>query len=207
MTQSKITGIVVPLVTPLNHKLTPDWKALERLIDHVIEGGVNGILLLGTTGESPSLTPDMRRQVMETGVKLISNRLPAFVNITDPSFLEVIALAAVAEEAGADYVMLAPPFYYEMNQVELIRYYSGMADRINLPMLLYNAPQYTKSALDAESVKELASHERIAGIKDSSENLEYLKALIRKNRDDRFRILVGSELLFGESLLLEIEPC
>lgn len=202
MKQHQISGIITPLVTPLTGKLTLDKEALGQLVDHVIEGGVSGILLLGTTGESPSLTPDIRKQVIETGVKLISNRLPVFVNITDPSFLESITLAAIAKEAGADYVMLAPPFYFEMNQQELIRYYSRIADRIHLPVLLYNVPQYAKSALDPESVKELASHEKIVGIKDSSENLEYLKALVQLNEEDRFRILVGSELLFAESLLL-----
>lgn len=202
MSQHKnIFGIIPPLVTPLTRHAELDSDALARLIEHTISGGVHGIFLLGSTGEGPCLTNDLRKQVMKTGVTSVAGRVPVFINITSASFLEAICMADMAADAGADYLVLAPPFYFEMNQLELKRYFERVASRVKLPLLLYNAPKYTKTAIEPGTIRKLARHENIIGLKDSSGNLEILQDLIALRQETKLPVLVGSEMLLGESLL------
>ncbi len=200
--QKAISGIIPPLVTPLTKDANLDVKALGRLIEHALSGGVHGIFLLGSTGEGPSLTNDLRKRVMKAGVRAVDGRVPVFINITSASYLEALCLAKMAQEAGADYLVLAPPYYFKMNQLELKRYFERVAERVKLPLLLYNAPKYTKTAIAPASTRQLANHENIIGLKDSTDKLESIQQQLSARKGKDFPILVGSELLLGESLLL-----
>ena len=201
MDHFKTSGIIPPIITPLTGTSNLDRNALERIIDHVITGGVNGIFLLGSTGEGASLIHEVRKHVIEAGVKWISNRVPVYINITSTSHLDSLRLAEFASLAGAEFGVLAPPFYFEMNQNELMRFYTEVADRSPLPLLLYNAPQYTKTSIKPKTVRKLASHQNIVGIKDSSGNMNYIRQLVETRQNESFSILVGPELMLSECLL------
>jgi len=202
MPYTKITGIIPPLVTPLTSDLELDRVAFIRLINHVIGGGVRGIFILGTTGEGASLTDKMRVDIIETAVRSAAGRVPVFVNISSSSYMQSTEYAFRAEGAGADFVVLSPPCYYPLNQEELKRYFLGVADRCGIPLFVYNAPQYTGKDLEAATVRALALHSQIAGVKDSSGNVTYIKQLLRDRVDEKFSILIGPEKMLGECILM-----
>jgi 4-hydroxy-tetrahydrodipicolinate synthase len=195
-------GIIPPLITPLTPQGCLDVYSLERVIAHVIAGGINGIFLLGSTGEGPALSETIRKELIREGVRLVAGRIPLFINISAASYMETIHIAEFAAREGADYVVLSPPFYFEMNTHELLHYYRSVADRSPLPMVIYNAPKYTKTIVDPGLVGELQMHQNIIGIKDSSGSMDYIRNLLDVRVIETFSILIGPELLLGESLLL-----
>ena len=199
MADLSIGGIIPPLVTPLSGSCTLDREALCRIIDHLVEGGVTGIFLLGSTGEWASLPAEARKEVVIQGIACTHGRLPVWVNISDNSLVEVQRKADEAALAGADGLVMAPPGYYSMTQDELRKFLDLAIEGIPLPVMLYNAPQYTRTVLAPETVRALSNHDNVLGIKDSSGDLDYLSSLIRTNPPKGFSILVGSETLLWES--------
>lgn len=205
MNHPPLKGIIPPLLTPLTRQLNLDNQALGRIIEHVIAGGVKGIFLLGSTGEGPALSNEIRKQVLKEGVKSVSGRVPLFINISAASYLEAKEMAELAAREGADYVVLSPPFYFDMNRNELLHFYKSLAEHSPLPLLVYNAPLYTKTVVDPEFIGEFVRHPNIVGIKDSSESISYINKLLHARGEEHFPILIGPEMLLGESLLLGCE--
>jgi 4-hydroxy-tetrahydrodipicolinate synthase len=137
----KLSGIVPPLITPLLENSELDVEGLERLIEHVIIGGVSGIFILGTTGELSRLSTEVKKSVVKETCRIVKQRVPVLVGITDTSMLESLKLEKLAKEYGADAVVLAPPFYYHVEQDELLDYFYDLASKITLPLFLYNILQ------------------------------------------------------------------
>lgn len=187
-------GILTPLVTPLHGPTTLDSPSLHRLIDHVIAGGVHGIFLLGTTGEGPSLGERLRRQVLEEAAAGIAGRVPLLVNVTGTSFTENLALAAAADDLGAEAVVYSGPLYAPVTQPELVGHVERFAARSPLPVILYNMPSHTNVTFDVATVERLADAGCIVGLKDSSARLMYLQDLNRALGAD-FPLFVGPEEL------------
>src|SRR5437867_968915 len=106
-----LTGIVPPLVTPLRDRDALDLAGLEKLIEHVLGGGVSGLFVLGTTGEGPSLSYRLRRELVERVCKQVNRRVPVLVGITDTAFVESVNVARASADAGADGLVVAPPYY------------------------------------------------------------------------------------------------
>ena len=203
MENKKIKGIIPPLVTPLLGHDTLDRKGTERLVDHVINGGVNGIFLLGTTGEAQSLSGRLKREFIESVCSHVAGRVPVITGITDTSLKESLELAAFARECGCAGVVSAAPYYFPMSQPELVEYFTELADSSPLPLYLYNMPSHVKAFLEVPTVVALASHPNIAGLKDSSANMVYFRTLchLLGGRDD-FALYVGPEELTGECVLI-----
>ncbi len=202
MNNFKVKGVVPPLITPMTSDLDLDADALIKLIDHVIEGGVSGLFLLGTTGENTSLTDTLRQEVIKKAVRAVDGRIPVYVNITTSSYMESTHMAEMAASMGAHFVVLAPPFYFDMSQAELLKYVEKINGNASLPLFLYNAPQYTKTAFTPETVEKLAEYQNIVGIKDSSGDIKYVKELLKRRSRKDFSIMVGPELLLGECIIL-----
>lgn len=193
-------GIIPPMVTPLLENGDLDTHAHKRLITYLLRGGVHGIFLLGTTGEGPSLDHGLRKQIVSEACTVINKRVPTLVCITDTSFKETLALAQHAKEAGADYVVLASPYYFPISQEEFQEYLVALAPRLPLPFLIYNMPSCTKIHLAIETVKKAKALGAI-GIKDSSGNRAYLLSLLQEFRDDpSFSIITGNEALLPEMM-------
>src|SRR5512140_1176965 len=117
-----LKGIVPPMVTPLLDRDQLDLDGLERLTDHILSGGVSGLFILGTTGEGPSLSYRLRGELIRRVCQPVKNRVPVLVGITDTAFVESVNLARAAAQAGADAVVVAPPYYLPEAQPELLEY-------------------------------------------------------------------------------------
>jgi 4-hydroxy-tetrahydrodipicolinate synthase len=198
-----LRGIIPPMITPLRDRDTLDREGLERIIEHVLSGGVSGLFILGTTGEGPSLGYRLRRELVEQTCRLVKGRAPVFVGITDTAFVESLSVARTAAEAGADAVVLAPPYYVPEGQPELREYLEHLLPELPLPLFLYNMPPLTKVPFEIDTVRWALDQARIAGIKDSSGNMIYFSRLLElaKSRAG-WTVLVGPEELLGEAVLL-----
>lgn len=198
-----LRGIVVPLVTPLEALDRLDVRTLEALVEHVLEGGVHGLFLLGTCGEGPSLGYRLRRELVTRTCRQVGGRVPVVVGITDSAAVEAEAMAVHAAECGADAVVIAPPFYFPLERSELTRFIRQRVLRSPLPVLLYNMPALTKLAFEPECVRQLMDEPKIIGFKDSSGDLGYFELLLSAAgvRSD-WSFLVGPEHLLVQSLQL-----
>ena len=194
-------GIVPPLVTPLVAADALDVTGLERLVEHVVGGGVHGLFVLGTTGEGPSLSSAVQKELIDRVVRLVAGRVPVLVGISDASLAESVALASCAAESGADAVVAAPPYYFPAGQEPLVRWGRELADRVPLPLLLYNMPEMTKHVLEADTIRRLADCPNIVGVKDSGGDLGYFADVVRVARAARpeWSLFVGPELLLPEA--------
>lgn len=174
---SPLRGIVPPMLTPLLDRDILDEAGLERLIEYILAGGVQGLFLLGTTGEGTSLGYRLRRELIERACWLVNSRVPVLVCITDTVFVESIALARHAAEAGADGLVLAPPYYLPEGQPELREYLAHILPELPLPLFLYNMPPLTKVPYEFDTVRWAMDQPRILGMKDSSGDLLYFSRI------------------------------
>ncbi len=199
----RIQGIVPPMITPLTGRDNLDVVGLERLIEHILEGGVHGLFVLGTSGEAPSLSYRLRRELIERTCRQVNGRIPVLVGVTDTVFVESVNMARHAADCGAYAAVLAPPYYFPSGQPELAEYIEHLMAEMPLPVFLYNMPMMTKVIIEPETVRRLADQQRIVGAKDSSGDLSYYKSLleIAKIRPD-WSILIGPEDLLAESVQL-----
>lgn len=192
------------MVTPLLGGDELDVAGLERLVEHLVAGGVGGIFILGTTGEAPSLSYRLRRELVERATKLIDGRVPVLVGITDTSLVESASLASFSADCGADAVVAAPPYYLPAGQPELREYLDHLAARTPLPLMLYNMPSLTKVWFDSETVAHAMGIKNVVGLKDSSGDLSYFRKIQRKATERRpdWSLLVGPEEILAETVLL-----
>ncbi|HJZ89990.1 MAG TPA: dihydrodipicolinate synthase family protein, partial [Gemmataceae bacterium] len=198
-----LTGIIPPLVTPLRGADELDVLGFDRLIEHVLEGGVHGLFLLGTTGEGPGLSQRLRAEVIDAACRRVAGRVPVLVGVTDPSFAETLRLARRATAAGAQAVVLAPPYYFPLDQPELKGYVERVAGAVALPVFLYHLPSFTKVPFEPETVARLLEIPNVVGLKDSGGDLGYLHAVsqLAASRPD-FTVLVGPEEMLAEAIAL-----
>ncbi len=198
---AKLAGIVPPLITPLLEDGQLDLAGLERLVEHVLDGGVHGIFVLGTTGEAPSLSYRIRRKVIDRVCTQVEGRVPVVVGITDTAIAESVSLAQHAANAGAQAVVAAPPYYFPIEQDDLGWYFERLAGAIPLPLYLYNMPAMTKLSIEPETVRRLLSVESIHGLKDSSGDLGLFEAYLEEAqaRPD-WSLLVGPEHLTARAV-------
>lgn len=198
-----IRGIIPPLVTPLSGRDTLDVAGLERLVAHQLAGGVHGLFILGTTGEAPSLSYRLRRELIERTCQLVKGRIPVLVGITDTAFVESVNLARFAAEKGVSAVVTAPPYYFPAAPPELQEYIQDLVAEMPLPMFLYNMPGLTKVSFEIDLIRRALDMPGICGVKDSSCDMIYFHRLIEVARQrPEWSILVGPEELTAEAVLL-----
>ncbi|UUO08848.1 dihydrodipicolinate synthase family protein [Blastopirellula sp. J2-11] len=200
---STFHGIVPPLVTPLLGRDQLDHEGLERLIEHVLEGGVHGLFILGSTGEAPSLSYRLRREVIAAVCRQTAGRVPVLVGVTDTAFVESIVLAEYAADAGAAAVVLSTPYYFPAGQTELLTYVRNVVGELPLPLMLYNMPALTKVWFEINTLQKLTDLEGIVGLKDSSGDLDYFaKATRLKEQRPDWSILIGPEAMLPAAMRL-----
>lgn len=203
MITTQLKGIVPPLITPLCDRDTLDVPGLERLVERLIAGGVSGLFILGTTGEGPSLSYRLRRELIERACKLAAGRVPVLVGITDTSFTESVNLARFSAEHGVHSVVLAAPYYFPAGQAELIEYLDDLVKELPLPLFLYNMPGLTKVVFEPVVIQAAMQWRNVIGIKDSSCDMIYFHKLLRLTRErPDWSLLVGPEELTAEAVLL-----
>lgn len=187
-------GIIPPLITPLKDPDTLDVDGLERLLEHMITGGVHGIFALGTTGEGPCLSYKLRMQVILEVCRIVQGRIPVMVAVTDTAMEESVRLSEIAAEMGVNAVVLSTPYYFPAGQTELTQYVEHILPKLALPVMLYNMPSMTKVWFEIETLKKLSSQKQILGVKDSSGNMDYFSNLLKLNSErPDWSIFMGPE--------------
>ena len=204
MNKELFEGVITPMVTPLIDRENIDFKGLEKLLDHLINGGVSGVFLMGTTGEGTSISPRMRKDLIKYSIEYVKGRVPVFVSIADCCIEESLNMARYAKECGVTYLVSALPFYLGLTQKEIIDYYTTIADNVPLPLFLYNIPAQTKLMISVEAVKTLAKHPNIIGMKDSSGNGTYFNTLLAEIKAEypNFTILVGPDEMLASTMAM-----
>lgn len=199
--KTPLTGIIPPIITPLRGRDELDVAGLERLIERLLNGGVSGLFILGTTGEGPSHSYRLRREFVGCVCRQVKGRVPVLVAVTDTSFVESLNLAGHAADVGADAVVVAPPYYLPGGQPELQEYLGHLVPELPLPLMLYNMPALTKVSFEPETVQRAMDDRRIIGLKDSSGDLSYFQricGLLEARRD--WSLLVGPEELLMQTV-------
>ena len=196
-----LRGIIPPMVTPLLENMQLDIEGLHKLIEHLLEGGVHGIFLLGTNGEGPSLDSETRKQLISEACKFVNKRVPVLVGITDTSLKSTIEVADHAKAHGADALVVAPPYYFPISQQEMVEYLQVLVPQLSLPFLIYDIPSCTKMHLSVETIKK-AKELGAIGVKDSSGDMTSLYEVIHEFKDcAEFSIIAGAELFLPDAVL------
>ncbi len=198
-----VTGVVVPLVTPITGSEKVDEKALIKLIEHVQSQGVQGIFVNSTTGEGIALENSERNHALDVAVEYRKKNVLIFAGISDTSTKRTLLNLHQVEEKGADVAVLHPPFYYPANnQLEIVDYYRSVAREAKIPLMIYNIPSTTKTAVHIDTVARLMEEENIIGIKDSSVDYLFLLKLIRlKEKRPDFKIFIGKSHFWTAGIL------
>ena len=174
-----LQGSFVALVTPMLADGSLDFNALEELIDWHIESGTNGIVAVGTTGESATVSVKEHLKILEKTIDFVRGRVPVVAGTGANSTQEAIELSQKAAELGADYALLVTPYYNKPNQEGLFQHFIKIADSVDISQILYNVPSRTACDLKPETVLKLATHQNIVGIKEAFDSSERLSELIR----------------------------
>ena len=198
-----LAGVLPALISPLRRDGAVDEDGLARIIEHVVDGGVSGLLALGSTGETASLDETARRKVLATTVRVSAGRLPVICGVAQSHVAAARVEIEAAARLGAQAVLVAPPFYYPTDQATVLAFYRQLAKDSPLAILLYNIPQNTKVVAEPATVSALAHEGSIAGIKDSSRDFEYFEGICIATRDlPEFRIFTGSDTMLLPSLAM-----
>jgi 4-hydroxy-tetrahydrodipicolinate synthase len=164
-------GSIVALITPMQADGSLDEKAYARFVDWQIEQGSSGVVPVGTTGESPTLSHNEHRRVVEIAIEVAAGRVPVIAGAGSNSTTEAVALAKHAKQAGADAVLVVTPYYNKPTQEGLYLHFTAVADAADLPVLIYNIPSRSVVDMSVETMARLAKHPNIVGVKDATANL------------------------------------
>src|SRR6202165_3403352 len=179
-------GIFCPMLTPLNHDETIDQASMRRLIDFLIDGGVHGIWVMGTTGEFPLLLETERARAVALTVEYVASRVPVIANVGDNSTALALRHARHAVEAGVDALACTPPHYYLHSMDEVMTHYRTLKLEFSEQTLfIYNIPQMVKVRMTLEATLQLAREGTASGIKDSQNDLQWFRALAAAVREER----------------------
>ena len=187
-----ITGSIVALVTPMHPDGAIDWQALARLIEYHIESGTAGLGVVGTTGESPTLTVPEHCEVIRFAVEQAGGRIPVVAGTGGNSTHEAIELTVSAAEVGADYSLSVTPYYNRPTQQGLFEHFQAVALAVNLPIILYNVPGRTGCDLLNETVVRLSQIDNIVAIKDATGDVQRGSRLIEAVPDG-FAVFSGDD--------------
>lgn len=189
-----LRGSYPPLVTPFRDGKV-DFETFVSLVERQVNGGSHGIVIGGTTGEPSSLTVDERSELLKVAVQTVARRIPVVAATGSQSLVETIEITTKAEKLGADAVLVVTPYYIKPPQRGLVQYFLAIAERIELPFLIYHIPGRTSVAVNTSTVAEIAERTpKLVGIKHASSDLGFVTELLGLLGQD-FRIFCGLESL------------
>ena len=196
-----ITGSIVALITPMKFgSCEIDWHSLERLIEWHIDKKTNALVIVGTTGESATLSFDERKRIIEFSVKCSNGRIPIIAATGSNSTEESLDMTHFAAEIGADASILVTPYYIKPTQEGLMAHYEKLARDVDIKQILYNVPSRTGCDLLPETVVELSKIENIVGIKEATGNLRRL-AFLKQHCHSHFALYSGDDATACEFIL------
>jgi 4-hydroxy-tetrahydrodipicolinate synthase len=191
------------LISPLNADGSVDVAGTRMLIDYVIDGGVTGVVALGSTGESATLGRSQRRALVSAVADAIGGRVPLIVGVAQVDLDSAREEIRAAGEAGASGVLVTPPYYAPPDQSSIADFYRRLAADASVPILIYNIPMYTKVSVDPPTVRLLAEEGTVVGMKDSSGNFAYHTRVLATMRDlPKFRLFMGNEMMLLSAMIM-----
>lgn len=179
-----LKGSIVALITPFHEDGTVNFEKLEELIEWHIQEGTDGILVLGTTGESTTMTHEEDDAVVECAMKVINHRVPLIAGSGSNDTRTMLEKSMKYANMGVDAVLAITPYYNKANEEGMIRHFTTVADAISVPVILYNVPSRTSCALSVSAVERLSKHPNIIGIKEASGDIGYAMSISRFLSDD-----------------------
>jgi len=190
----ELTGSLVAIVTPMREDGTIDLPALDRLVDWHVDAGTNGIVVVGTTGESATLSVQEHCDLVSHCVEVAGKRIPIIAGTGSNSTEEALYFTKSAAEHGADAALLVTPYYNKPSQEGLYQHFKAVADAIDIPQILYNVPGRTACDMSLETVNRLADLENIVGIKDATGDIMRGHELV-KSCGDRLKVYSGEDAI------------
>lgn len=190
----KIEGVIPPIVTVLDDKGNFDKDGMARVIDFLIEEGVNGLFLLGSGGEFSQMSFNMRKEVAEFSISYINQRVPVLVGTGSNSTDESILLSKHAQNHGADGVVIINPYYWSLSEENILKHYKSICNSIDIPVILYNFPNLTGQDLSPDLVLKLVNENKnIIGIKETIDSISHVKEMILKVKGEHsnFKVFAG----------------
>lgn len=198
----RYSGVIPPVVTPLTADGELDRPSLERVVGHLLDGGVTGLFALGSSGETAYLTPGQQDEVIEVIVAAAAGQVPVLVGAIETTTNRAIERARRAAGLGADAVVATAPFYTRTHDLEIDRHFRDIAAAVDLPLLAYDVPVCVHSKLDPELLLPLAADGVLAGVKDSSGDDGSFRRLALGARESAdFSVLTGHELVVDAMML------
>jgi 4-hydroxy-tetrahydrodipicolinate synthase len=196
-----VRGVIPPIVTPVDAEERVVEASLRQIVDHVIAGGVHGILSLGSNGEFFGLAPEEQQRALSVTIDQARGRVPVYMGIGAIATRECIRLARQGEKAKARAVTILPPMFLSPNDEELYRHFKAVADATDLPVLLYNNPDRMRAGISADLLERLADIPNIVGAKDSSGDLTLTAEYIRRTRRNGFKVMAGRDAMILGTLV------
>ena len=185
--------LITAMVTPFNNDGNVDYEASKELAKALVKTGSDGILIGGTTGESPALSNIEKLELFKSVKEAVGNSSDVIAGTTDNNTSESIKLSIEAQKLGVDGLLLTVPAYNKPTQEGLLAHFSKIADSIEIPGILYNVPGRTSLNMDAETTIELSKHENIIGIKEASSDISQITKIITKTSGTNFKIWSGND--------------
>ncbi|MEM9857078.1 MAG: 4-hydroxy-tetrahydrodipicolinate synthase [Bacteroidota bacterium] len=190
----RLHGTGVALVTPFNKDLTIDFTALERLLSFTAENGVDYFVVLGTTGESATLTTEEKKQILRFVKDHNPRNLPIVYGLGGNNTNEIITNLNSTDLKGVDAILSVSPYYNKPSQSGIVTHYEAIADASSIPVILYNVPGRTGSNISADTTLKLAQHQNIIGIKDATGDIEQAMRIV-KHKPEGFMLISGDDIL------------
>lgn len=200
---AELHGVIPPVSTPFTEDFQVDHESLERLVKHLLEGGVHGLFALGSTSETVFMTPSQRLEVLEVITATAKGRVPIVAGVIDMTTALSIAHGLEAKRFGVDGLVLTAPYYTRTSQTETIEHFRMVRKAVDLPILAYDIPVCVQTKLAHETLVTLAREGTICGLKDSSGNDAAFRGLLLEMGDKPdFRMFTGTELVVDSALLM-----
>lgn len=184
--------VLTAMVTPFDKQGDVDYDTMTRLIEHLLNNGTEGLIITGTTGESPTLNDEEKISIYKHVVKIVNERIPVIAGTGTYNTLHSIELTKEAEHAGVDGIMLVTPYYNKPNQHGLYEHFATIAKATKLPIMLYDIPSRSGINLETETVVELSHIPNIVSLKDASGNLSHTATVIHSTSDE-FTVYSGDD--------------
>lgn len=197
---SRLRGVIPPIVTPLTTERRFDGTSARRLCEFMIESGVHGLFVLGTSGEGPYLKVEDQLAAVKTAVEVAKGRVPVLAGLLAPGTDEASSLAVQMQAIGVDAVVVAPPYYYPATQGQILEHFREIKRAVQIPLMAYDIPVTTHHRMQLETVLTLAEEGTVIGMKDSTGDYGSFRRLLLK-MPSHFRMLTGSEPFFDSVLL------
>lgn len=190
--ENRFKGTGIALITPFNEDLSVDFAALTRIVNHVMEGGADFLVALGTTSEAPTLSNEEKKQVVDAILKTNNGRLPVLLGMGGNNTQAVVDAIKVQDFTGIQGILSVVPYYNKPNQRGMKAHFTAIADASPVPVILYNVPGRVGVNLQAATCVELARHPNIVAVKEASGNLQQIMEILRDKPAD-FDVLSGDD--------------